>query len=510
MACRATITFTQPGVQPPVYVVTSLSDPPWEPLELAVSEEKTDAGHHIFTRQFDHVAEGNYQYKIRIGEGHWVVDEYKDSATDGSGNRNNVILTSSSPTPFVVEDKVSDEVQPTYGDVEPETLDMNATKRTADAEPDFETIQPETPLESTPQDSNSHPVPVVVVEKVDDVPSHGDDFGKNATSAQKLAHEIRSADASPNKVIVTPEPENKPPHQKQDSPLFRHESFLPGTSGRTPANTIPTIDVIEEESVRSSTDQESSHAGADTPSEFSENQAEDNEVDKGGVGELNHGPLLSHETGFANGKSLGELDDGPLMSHETEFSSHDTSEDDKIMVSESDLAVDDNGLDYEDEDDSEGASPFSHEAVDGDEDESPLLPHERGSKEPSHDGSEVSGMADGEQTFPYEHASATETYGHAPSLHLFANRTNTSGLPHRMARSDENDDDLKDPLLEDFPIQREQILERVRSIGSLLPADETRERDFSRSPDLSVKSQACSSTDLKPITSHSSLRPVAE
>lgn len=79
MQSEATITFTQPGVQPPVYVVTSLSTPPWATLELKPSKEKTPSGDLVFEQKFGNVAEGSYQYKIRIGEGHWVVDESKES-----------------------------------------------------------------------------------------------------------------------------------------------------------------------------------------------------------------------------------------------------------------------------------------------------------------------------------------------------------------------------------------------------------------------------------------------
>jgi hypothetical protein len=79
MAGQARITFTQPGVQPPVYVVTSLSNPPWETLELEVANEQTESGDLVFARQFENVDEGSYQYKIRIGDGYWVVDESKDS-----------------------------------------------------------------------------------------------------------------------------------------------------------------------------------------------------------------------------------------------------------------------------------------------------------------------------------------------------------------------------------------------------------------------------------------------
>jgi hypothetical protein len=79
MQNEATITFTQPGVQPPVYMVTSLSTPPWATLELKPIKEKTPSGDLVFEQKFGNVAEGSYQYKIRIGEGHWVVDESKES-----------------------------------------------------------------------------------------------------------------------------------------------------------------------------------------------------------------------------------------------------------------------------------------------------------------------------------------------------------------------------------------------------------------------------------------------
>ncbi|CZT07537.1 uncharacterized protein RCO7_09782 [Rhynchosporium graminicola] len=45
-------------------------------------------------------------------------------------------------------------------------------------------------------------VPALVVEKVDDEPSYGDDFGPNATTAQKDAHNLRSEDAEPDQTII--------------------------------------------------------------------------------------------------------------------------------------------------------------------------------------------------------------------------------------------------------------------------------------------------------------------
>jgi hypothetical protein len=81
MANRATITYAQTGVQPPVYVVTSLSEPPWETLEMDVEDDQTASANLVFSRRFDKVPAGSYPYKIRIGADHWVVDEFKDTST---------------------------------------------------------------------------------------------------------------------------------------------------------------------------------------------------------------------------------------------------------------------------------------------------------------------------------------------------------------------------------------------------------------------------------------------
>lgn len=76
MKTSVKISYTHPGTQPPVYIITSLSSPPWETIEMQLSEEKTDAGEFLFYKEFDDVEEGEYQYKFRLGLGDWwVLDE---------------------------------------------------------------------------------------------------------------------------------------------------------------------------------------------------------------------------------------------------------------------------------------------------------------------------------------------------------------------------------------------------------------------------------------------------
>lgn len=46
---------------------------------MRVSEEQTASANLIFARQFEGLVEGSHQYKIRIGDGNWVLDESKET-----------------------------------------------------------------------------------------------------------------------------------------------------------------------------------------------------------------------------------------------------------------------------------------------------------------------------------------------------------------------------------------------------------------------------------------------
>ena len=90
MAQKVTVTYSSPGLQPPVYITTSLSEPQWELLEMDC--RRTPNGEHEFAKTF-HAAEGEYQYKFRLGPGDWwVCDESKPTVADGFGARNNVLM----------------------------------------------------------------------------------------------------------------------------------------------------------------------------------------------------------------------------------------------------------------------------------------------------------------------------------------------------------------------------------------------------------------------------------
>jgi len=544
MQSEATITFTQPGVQPPVYVVTSLSSPPWTTLELKPSEDKTPSGDFVFEQKFANVKEGSYQYKVRIGEGHWVVDESKESATDEHGNRNNVVHVKPVPTPtplnrtlnvkdrldrkdstignndawpepipFVVVEKVEDTDQPEYGAVQSRTLAKNESKRAADPEPDFEATKKDSPL--------------------------------NLEALKALAiDDVEPLDAQ--------------------APLFRHESFQ-DSGERLPE---AALDKIEEESAKSSTDPTSSEDAIDTPSAESQDDPQDADELGGGPllphetgfgekknqpkeaplfshetslgaakddeqDEFDHGPLLPHETGFnprsetnESGYDEDEFDAAPLLPHETGFASYMDSE---TASKASHLGSSDYGYEPEhyvpygdnsDQDEDVGelnlAPTFSHEQdfheVHEDDYVEPLLPHEREASTGSFSGSErsfsLSPMTYEGPSFSRDTDPAKDLFGRSTHSSFFRTRTNSSTLPDKLPRSDAEDNNLHEPGLEVFPVGRQQILERVATIGNKLPEDETHAAPGS--PDPSVLSQACSSVDLQTVKSYLSLASVRE
>lgn len=144
------------------------------------------------------------------------------------------------PVPFTVVEKVPDQPQPEYGDIEAESLHEKKDQRSADAEPDAVHELPGDNAEteqSAPESDAPPAIPTLIVEKTDDEPRHGDDMGPDATAGQKEAHEKRLADAEPDAVVITPDPEDQAhPADSADtddddvpecerSPMFRHESF---------------------------------------------------------------------------------------------------------------------------------------------------------------------------------------------------------------------------------------------------------------------------------------------
>lgn len=448
------------------------------------------------------------------------------------------------PIPFVVVEKVTDRDRPEYGNVQSKSLSVDESKRVADPDPDFEETTTDTPLDTTPL--RSPEVPLVMVEKVDDKPAHGDDFGDDATNGQKLAHELRAADAAPDQLIISSEEPDELEPSDARAPLFRHESFQDSEASLPE----PGMDKIEGESTQSSTDHTSSGDTINTPSAESQDELQDEyglghgsvlsletslanlsgelervpllshetrlDAEDHDDDEFDHGPLLSHETGFTpaaedvDSDYENEYDVAPLLSHETGFSS---SEGGHLSKDEYDYDPEQYAPYGGDSDDGgefgelDHAPTFAHEQDLLTEDYgAPLLSHERDFATESMSGSERSFSMS-----PTTYESAYPAFGQdTGSVHsnFFRTRTSSSTLPNKLPRSDAEDTNLHDPGLEAFPVGREQILERVATIGNKLPEDETHAAPTSPQP--SVLSQACSSVDLAPVKSHISLASVRE
>lgn len=47
---------------------------------MSQTSDKSEAGDEIFYAMFHNVAPGVYQYKIRIGEDQWVIDESRETS----------------------------------------------------------------------------------------------------------------------------------------------------------------------------------------------------------------------------------------------------------------------------------------------------------------------------------------------------------------------------------------------------------------------------------------------
>jgi len=266
----------------------------------------------------------------------------------------------------------------------------------------FEPVQGATTTTAPKQEKvgpETESVPALVVERVDNKPIHGDDFGSHATAAQKLAHEIRAADATPDEVVINPvEPivdlgTLQPDAQSEEpTPLFKHESFdakdrkdvasephpLPNSPLVDPTEALskgnklgPVIQVTAERSGLN--DQKEEHSKEhDNPSLLPH---EGSPIDKTSppLDQVDQFPLLPHETAYDERhfeRRDSELDQSPLLPHETGFEEQHLRRNSEL--DQSPLLPHETGF-----------MEQQHARRDSGLDQSPLLPHETGFVEPN-------------------------------------------------------------------------------------------------------------------------------
>jgi hypothetical protein len=132
----------------------------------------------------------------------------------------------------------------------------------------------------------------------------------------------------------------------------------------------------------------------------------------------------------------------------------------------------------------------------------PLLAHER--TDILHDRSSGDGLSikDGSSRQPTTEAFEISSFARRASSTIF--RSQGSNLPHSIPRSDADDSDLRDPSLEVFPMERDQLFGRVRDISNRLAEDQVQSPNGGLDSPV-VVSVSGSSVNLGPIRSTSTM-----
>lgn len=202
------IQFSAPGLQPPVFIATDLSDPQWAPMEMDYTTN--DDGESQFFQTFT-AEEGEYQYKLRLGPGDWwVCDSTQPKVDDGGGNENNLVVVS--PAEETLVKAMPEILDPEFG-----TLDK-IDSHTAPLMPHESNSHPDhkKPVQPTPEPASLSaphiPEPLFRHETLAPAPAPADDLEDEDVEPESrplLRHET-----------VTPTS-----HEQEHSPLFQHESI---------------------------------------------------------------------------------------------------------------------------------------------------------------------------------------------------------------------------------------------------------------------------------------------
>jgi hypothetical protein len=291
-----TLEYSAAGLQPPVYVFTSLSDPQWQAVEM--DTEKKDNGDFRYFKTFQ-AEEGEYQYKFRIGSGDWwALDENKPVVDDGAGNKNNLLVVNprelKQDTP-AVQAKPAEQSQavppaPTPGpqlpheNARPPTIPLPA----AIAQPD--------PLPTPPA------APLMAHEKT---------FPPDGTASQQAPAEKLQAP------VITPGATTP-----AAAPLMKHETFEP----EQPSTLADSEDADNEDEGEDEGDDNNDDDDDDDDDDGSGNGYENDDFGDGEEYDESQmaSPLLRHES---LAPDSAEQTQAPLMRHES-FGIGDHGEDD--------------------------------------------------------------------------------------------------------------------------------------------------------------------------------------
>ncbi|KAK4546701.1 hypothetical protein LTR36_001919 [Oleoguttula mirabilis] len=218
------VEYASPGLQPPVYVFTSLSDPQWNAVEM--DSEKKDDGKYRFSKSFA-AEEGEYQYKFRLGPGDWwALNESAPIVDDGAGNKNNLMVVKPAAPPQSSQPHV-----PTPAN-QPQPAANPAVQAVKATEPPMLVV--DAPRAEQPPSIKMPPV--ITLDQPAPTPA-----AATLSHAPLMKHETFFPVSVDIKNETDVEPDYSYDGDDQDDeeddgpPLLRHESFAPGSEEQTQA-----------------------------------------------------------------------------------------------------------------------------------------------------------------------------------------------------------------------------------------------------------------------------------
>ncbi|TKA82780.1 hypothetical protein B0A55_01785 [Friedmanniomyces simplex] len=298
MTHPATVEYTSKGLQPPVYVFTSLSDPQWDAVEM--DHDKRADGENRFYKTFT-ADEGDYQYKFRLGPGDWwALDDAKPTVDDGAGNKNNLMVVKP-----VTAAPQAPEKEPA------KAVDAPVLQQPAASSP---------PQQVVPPVSASPPAPLVAASPPQQVPQIAVDSMPSA--APLMPHEQLQPSEKPAANTSSPLPAVASAVTPEMAPLLPHErtplSEKPTTTPLNPlspaeaAAAPPMAPLMKHESSLPEIKDGSPYRDMDDDNDDANLVERDDDDD--GIYEHRQHPLLRHET---LGPDADEHTHSPLFRHES-------------------------------------------------------------------------------------------------------------------------------------------------------------------------------------------------
>jgi hypothetical protein len=283
MKQHVNVEYSSPGLQPPVYIFTSLSDPQWEAVEMQAEKKGAE---YSFSKAFD-AEEGEYQYKFRLGPGDWwTCDESRPTVDDGTGNKNNLLV-----------------VKAQYFD----------TSQSVDERKDSKTSYPEPSKPAALPIPEPHPQPQIVVAPAPQPVVERKDSRSPASSVESKPPTAPIPDPHTQpQTVMTPAHESSAP-----TPLLKHEAFMPNKgseSQQTPEREVkdPLVDEASPGDIDSPMMKHETFAStADDNSESTDNESS---TGSDSEDEATNSPLLRHES---VGPHSTEQEHAPLFRHES-------------------------------------------------------------------------------------------------------------------------------------------------------------------------------------------------